>query len=323
MIIRISSSVSRLVLAGLILIGGLIQPRDVSAQQEPLYTQFAFNKLAFNPAYAGSRKMLDLTAMYRYQWAGFEGAPQTATFSAHMPLSNQRMGLGLLFYSDRHGIISQQGFQADYAYRIRAGRGALAMGISAGLEIYKADVIEATGGVSIDPNLQSDINRILPNAGFGIYYNEDRFFVGASVPKLIRNPLTNEDFSGDDADRSRQSRHYFLMAGYVFDAGSVVKIRPSGLFRYAANSPASFDVNLSALFADRVWIGAGYRYDAAVTFNMEFSVTRDFNIGYAYDLATNALKSYSRGSHEVMVNYGFRLGNSPVVTPRDIAPHYF
>ena len=189
------------------------------AQQDAMYTQYAFNALALNPAYAGSRNnVLNATALYRRQWIGIEGAPETQTLSFDMPVNEKRVGLGVQFFNDKIGITKTTGAYASYAYRIEMENGNLALGLQAGMTNFRADFtsVALNTGSPTDPAFSENINKFLPNFGAGVYFNTDRFYVGASVPHLFNNKLTDHTVDVSNSF-SRQYIHTFITMGYVFD----------------------------------------------------------------------------------------------------------
>ena len=286
------------------------------AQQQSLYTQFQFNKLAINPAYAGSRDATSITALYRHQWAGISGAPRTASINVHSPLRNKQFAVGLQLVNDRVGVTNATGLFADYAYRMPVGsNGKFSLGLEAGITHYDVSLTDALSQDPDDPNLQSDFTKWLPNVGAGAYYSSDRFFAGISVPRLIQNRLMPE---GMESAAAAQARHYYAMAGYFFKLSSVVKLRPSVLAKYVQDAPFQAEINGSLLFVDKLWIGASYRTDASVDFNLQYDVTPQLRLGYAYDYVLGQLGDQTSGSHELFVGFDFDFDHARIVTPRNV-----
>lgn len=308
----------------LLLLGGAHQ--TAHAQQDKMFSQYMFNMLALNPAYAGSRDVLSLSALYRNQWSGLAGAPQTATFSADMPLNNQRVGLGLQLYGDKAGVIQEAGGFASYAFRIRLGqRSTLALGLQAGASSYQANLTEVKTSPDgqLDPAFASNISRVLPNFGTGVYLSSDRGYVSVSAPRLIKNKLSEYNVG---ELRSVQARQAYVAAGFVVGLGASVKLKPSLLVKYAEGAPLGFDGNLNVWLGDRVSVGASvrknqfsswsqYRTDALVGI-LELQVTDQFRFGYAYDRTMNGLQSVAPSSHEVMLRYELGFGKNRILTPR-------
>ena len=286
------------------------------AQQDPLYSQYMFNTLAFNPAYAGSADVFTVMALSRHQWVGFEGAPSTQTFLAHSPLKAANMALGFTAITDRIGPARQTSVQGDYAYRIRTGGNTqLAFGLKGGINLYQAD-IASLSTVEVDPanvNIQA---QVLPNFGFGMFWHSDRYYVGLSVPKLLENDI--DAVSGNALVTATEARHYFLMAGYVFDVDQDIKFKPSFLLRRVEGAPLSLDINANFLLREKIWFGALYRWGNSFGLMGQYQVNDQFRVGYAFDLTTTRMGAYNAGTHEIMLNYDLRF-----LTGRTISPRYF
>jgi type IX secretion system PorP/SprF family membrane protein len=313
--------------ATLLLILG-IGSSHLRAQQDKMFSQYMFNMMALNPAYAGSRDVLSMSALYRNQWTGVQGAPQTATFTMDMPLNRERVGVGLQLYGDKAGVMEEAGAFASYAFRIKVGaRSTLALGLQAGASSYRANLTEVKttpdGSGQIDPAFASNISKILPNFGTGIYLSNDRGYLSVSVPRLIKNKLS--EYNVGDL-RSVQARQGYLAAGFVVGISPVVKVKPSMLVRYAEGAPLGFDGNINVWFADRIAIGASvrrnqfsswtkYTTDALVGM-VEIQLTDQFRFGYAYDRTMNNFQSVAPSSHEIMLRYEFGFGKNRILTPR-------
>ena len=287
------------------------------AQQEAMYTQYMFNGLALNPAYAGSHEAVSMTFLAREQWTGVEGAPSTQTLSVHSPIKNKRIALGLNLIRDKITVFNQTGVNAVYAYRIPTENGTLSMGLQLGVTSYKADF----QGLNIfppdgdDPAFSQDVSKAMLNFGAGMYYYTNRFYLGFSVPQMINNSLS-EDIVGFDSD-ARQERHYFLTSGYVIDVSGSVKFKPNVLFKVVGGAPVEMDLNANFLFSEVLWVGLSWRSLADFDALLEFQVTDQLLLGYSYDFAnTTDLRRVNSGSHELMINYRLRYSKKKVVTPR-------
>jgi type IX secretion system PorP/SprF family membrane protein len=289
-------------------------PLGLQAQQEAHYSQYMFNTLLINPAYAGAREQASMNLLVRSQWVGFPGAPRSQSFSLHTPSADQRHGFGMLIANDAVGPISATGLGFDYAYRIPVGpTGYLSLGLQGTLDYYRTGFsglnLEDQTDVSFT---QTDIQRWLPNAGFGFYYQDKNWYFGASVPRLLRNSLSN--IKGDET--AKQFRHYYVTAGLLLTLSENVKFRPSALLKYASAYNPQVDVNASFLFADRFLAGVSYRTSDAVVLLAEFWPSKQLRLGYAYDINTSRLRSFNSGSHEFMVGFDFSFNKSQVVSPR-------
>lgn len=294
-----------------------------NGQQDPMYSQYMFNMLSVNPAYAGSRDVLSATALYRKQWVGIEGAPETVTFSMDTPVKGRKIGLGLNIVDDRIGIVHNLMMNGCYAYRVQlSSKGTLSLGLQVGINQYKADY----GSVQLSQNdllmpdnaFSGSINRIYPNFGFGAYYTSDKFYVGFAAPKLVKNNLSGKydptlDFS---SFRNRYNRHFFVTTGYVFDVGSSMKLKPSLLLKGVHGAPIELDINVNVWFHDVVAIGGSYRTGDSFSMLLEFQATPKFRFGYAYDLTVSGLSGNNNGSHEIMLRYEFGYAKSKILSPR-------
>lgn len=298
----------------------------VRAQQDKMFSQYMFNMMALNPAYAGSRDVLSMSALYRNQWTGVPGAPQTATFTMDMPLNQERVGIGLQLYGDRYGVMEEAGAFASYAFRIKMGqRSTLALGLQGGASSYRASLTEVRTNPdgTFDPAFSQNISKVLPNFGTGIYLSNDRSYLSLSVPRLIKNKLSEYN-SGDL--RSVQARHAYLAAGFVVGLGPAVKMKPSMLVKYAEGAPLGFDGNINFWFADRIAIGASVRRNQFSTWTefstdalvglLEVQLTDQFRFGFAYDHTMNGLRTAAPSSHEIMLRYEFGFGKNRILTPR-------
>lgn len=291
----------------------LALPASLRAQQDPMYSQYMFNLLAFNPAYAGNAEVISLMALTRHQWVGFEGAPTTQTLTGHSPLPGQTLALGATLLNDKAGPVSQTGFYMDFAYRMKVGgHSRLAFGLKAGLDMYRADLSDLST-VEVDPANANNRSEILPNFGFGLFWHSERHYLGLSLPKLMDNELNAVEAVTTTAT---QVRHYFLMGGYVFDLGRDMRFKPSFMVRAVEGAPLSVDLNANFLLRDRIWFGAMYRVGNAFGVMAQYQVNEQFRIGYAFDLTTTALGAQNAGTHELMLGYDLRFSRGKVLSPR-------
>ncbi|GAB3704705.1 type IX secretion system membrane protein PorP/SprF [Spirosoma flavus] len=301
---------------------------QVRAQQDKMFSQYMFNMLAINPAYAGSREVLSMAALYRNQWTGVQGAPQTATFTMDMPLNQERIGVGLQFYGDKAGVIQEAGAFASYAFRIKVGtKSTLGLGLQAGASSYQANLAEvrtSPSGVGLnDPAFASNLSKVLPNFGTGIYLSNDRSYLSFSVPRLIKNKLSEYNTG---VYQSVQRRHAYLAAGFVIGLSPLIKMKPSMLVKYAEGAPIGFDGNINFWFADRIALGVSVRRNQFSTWSssttdaivgmLEVQLTDQFRFGYSYDRTMNNFQSVAPSSHEIMIRYELGFGKNSVLTPR-------
>jgi type IX secretion system PorP/SprF family membrane protein len=279
-------------------------------QQDAMYSQYMFNMLSVNPAYAGSRDVVSLTALKRWQWTGIEGAPRTTSFTADMPVWDERIGLGISAVNDQVGITKTNSLFTSYAYRIQFLNGStLAFGLQGGFTNLRANLVELNTTTKGDQVFRQNVNEWLPNFGAGVYYSTDKFYLGVSTPHLINNTLV-------DGTESIQKQHFFLMGGYVFHASPEVALKPSFLIKYVDGAPVQADVNINAWFHDRVAIGGSYRTGDAVVALLEFQINKQLRFGYAYDITLTRLGNQTSGTHEVMIRYEFGSARKKILTPR-------
>lgn len=279
---------------------------QLSAQNDVQYTHFLFNKLAFNSAYAGSAGIPTATALYRNQWLNLDGAPTTATLNFHTPFFAGRSGFGLNLTTDRVGILRSNSIEASYAYRfsVADGKGKLSLGLNGRLEQGKMDWRIANpldigdGSIPVGP----EAANVVPNFGFGIYYEQSNFYAGLSLPQLL-NTSIYRDF--DVVSPTRDFRTYYIMTGYLAQITNSIKLQPGAMVSLNAETPFELDLNANLIFMDAFWLGANYRLGDAVSALVQYQFNPNFRIGTAFDFTMTELNSYSNGSVEVMLSYVF------------------
>ncbi len=286
------------------------------SQQIPVLSQYMFNGLVINPAYAGSKDFMSTALMVRKQWAGYKGAPVTQNASIHGPLKKKNVGLGLMISNDKIGITLQTDVYASYAFHIPLERGKFSLGLQGGFSYFKSNFAELTFWDNNDPVYAvNSLTNLQPNFGFGSYYYSKRFYAGLSIPQLISyDSIQTLNLYKDKMHH--QSRHYYLNSGIIFDGNKDFVIRPSVLLKYVDNAPLQYDINLNILLSNIFWIGASYRSEDAIVAIFEYQVDRKFRIGYSYDMTLSQLKNYSTGSHEIMLGYDFGYNVLKMKTPR-------
>lgn len=290
----------------------------VNAQQNAMYTQYMFNTLAINPAYAGSRNVISATALHRNQWTGMEGAPKTTTFTIDAPFHNKKVGLGVQIISDKLGISNTTGAVLSYAYRIRTTEGSLSFGIQGSGVQHRADFTGVNLGSSspYDPAFSENINKFMLNFGTGIYYNSDRFYVGLSAQDLLNSKITEYEAPEDSADGSFTSMHLFFAAGYVFKLDEGFKLKPSFLIKGVKGAPIEADLNAMLWIKDVLAVGAQYRTSADIAGLIEVQASPQIRIGYSYDHSITRLRNFNSGSHEIMLRYEFGFERGKILSPR-------
>ena len=289
------------------------------AQQEVMVSQYMFNQLFLNPAYAGSHPYMSSSLLHRAQWLRVDGAPQTSMMAVDAPLMKGKMGAGLSIVHDRIGVSRDLDIAGHYAYHIRVSEGSkLAFGLRAGLSLYSADLSQLTYWDANDQVFANSIsNAPVGKFGFGMYWYDATSYVGLSIPTIY---AADGKLSLDPAGVLDHylTQHYYLHAGKVFPLNGSMDIKPSTMVKYTPSAPVEADVNCNLLYRERVWIGLGYRTGDALVGMLEYQINPMLRIGYAYDMTTSKLRNYSNGSHEIML--GMDLGKEPI---RIKSPRYF
>lgn len=289
---------------------------EAKAQQDPQYSMYMFNPLSINPAFAGSRDALSVTLLARKQWVNIDGAPETGTLTAHSPLKNENIALGLSVVYDKIGPSTTNMIYADVAYRLPLNNSRLAFGLKGGIDMYSANFSTLIVNDPTDPLYITPIsNQIMPNFGFGVYWYSPKSYVGLTAPKLLQNEYEGTNLVARNSP-AKQNRHYFLTAGHTFELSSTIDLVPSVIVKAVQDAPISVDVNLNFLFYEKLWIGGGYRAGDAIVANVMYHFTPTFRAGYAYDYTVSDLGSYNTGSHEIMLNYDLDFLGKGFKTPR-------
>ncbi|MEY4903328.1 MAG: hypothetical protein RLZZ292_1143 [Bacteroidota bacterium] len=283
------------------------------AQQEQQYTQFMYNKMDYNPAYAGSNDAVCITGIYRNQWIGLKGSPKSQLLNFNMPLSHGRVGIGASLTHHNIGIEDRITAQGSYAYRVPMGRGNLAIGVNAAVRYaaitYDPLALNATQDLGSDPAVTiGKQSRVLPNFGAGAYFNTKKFYIGLSLPRLLMN---NISFSDKSVGLSKEFRHLYLMSGAIFPLTETIKLQPQALLKYVPNAPFSAEMNMSVLFVDRFLVGGTYRTGGSTKKGLGESldvlfgaqITDNIMLGLSYDLGLSELKTYHNGTLEATLRY--------------------
>lgn len=297
-----------------ILVVLLIIPTISIAQQLPQFTQYMFNTISINPAYAGSREALNITALNRNQWVGLNGAPVTQTVSMHTPLRNEKIGIGLSFINDELGFENFTYIYGDFSYTVQTGLNTkLALGLKGGFTSYSLDDrIMSDPSVAADPFFSDDISRWNPNFGLGAFWHSDRWYLGLSAPRII-----NHDLNENNAFKAAERVQYYFTGGYVFDLNKDFKFKPSYLIKATNGAPLSYDMTAMFLYREVFWFGANYRIDDAVGFLVDLQISKQFRIGYAYDYTISDVRNtFTNGSHEFLLIYEFKFDKSKIKSPR-------
>lgn len=279
-------------------------------QQDVQYTQYRYNLSVINPAYATAQEdVLNIGGLYRSQWVGIDGAPQSGSFFAHTPI-NEKIELGVSFTNDNIGdVVTENNVYADFAYVLPVGlRSKISFGLKAGVTFFNTDFNGfnlQSGDRSTDIAFNNNINRAFPNLGIGAFYFTDNYYLGLSTPNL----LTTTHLESENGIQSTgvEEINIFLTGGYVFDVNQGLKLKPSFLVRNVRGAPVAIDLTASALINEKIEAGLAYRLDDAVSALVNFRITSGLRIGYAYDYTTTNLSSFNSGSHEIVILFDLNL----------------
>ncbi len=295
---------------------GLLFFQETNAQQDPQYTQYMYNMNVVNPAYAGIKESLSITALYRNQWSGIADNPTTFTFSAHSPFG-EKVGLGLSAIKDELGPVSETNVYADFSYTLQLGDNLnLALGIKAGASFHEVGLASLELQDPSDPFFGEDISNVYPNIGAGAFLYSDNFYLGLSVPNFLTSVHLDETVDGEAIKFGNETNHFFATAGYVFQVSDNVKLKPSVMVKSAFDSPISYDVNLNALFYEKFELGASYRLDDSFSGLVGFQVNDAIRIGYAYDHIISDIEAVAGASHEVVLTWDVYFKKRILRSPR-------
>lgn len=299
---------------------------NICGQQQQMYTQFMYNKLGLNPAYAGNETYLSATLLYRDQWTGFPGAPKAQTLTVNLPRLGKRVGLGFNFERQTIGITEKITYEAIYAYKFFLGDGTLSMGMNVSgrnyIQDYSDSRLFAIQDIRLDPSIPATSqSRNLLNAGFGVYFNTNKFYLGASLPRMIRADI---DFDNNDLF-STEVRHLFIMMGGTFIANNDLRLTPQLMFRAAENAPWGMDLNFSSTWKDKYTAGLTYRTGGtrgdlgeSIDLIVGMQMSEQLMLGFAYDMTLSKIRAIDNGSLEVILSYNFipKKIKSIIVNPR-------
>ncbi|MGM8363823.1 PorP/SprF family type IX secretion system membrane protein [Flavobacterium sp. ARAG 55.4] len=283
------------------------------AQQDAQFTQYMYNTINVNPAYAGSRGAMSIFALHRTQWVGLDGAPTTNAVSINTPFNNSRLGLGISIINDKIGPTHENTIAADLSYTIPTSENVkLSFGIKATGNLFDLDPDRLTPEQAGDSKLQGFNNKFTPNFGAGVYLHSDKAYLGFSVPNFIES----NRYDDNDVALFKEKMTYYLIAGYVMDLNYNLKFKPALLTKMVQGAPLQVDVSGNFMFNDKFTLGLAYRWSASVSAMAGFQVSDALYIGYGYDLETTKLDNYNSGSHEIFLRYEIFKNNNKITTPR-------
>jgi len=286
-------------------------------QQDPMYTQYMFNKQVVNPAYTGTWESLGFMALVRHQWVGLNGTPKTYTFSMQSILKDPRIALGLDVISDKIGLEKRTMIFADYSFLLYINDFTnLRLGLKGGFTSYSNNLSEYVlyPDGSVDPLFQGEIDvRFMPNFGVGAFLYSQKYYVGFAIPKIIQNQFTN---NYNNYSVMSEMRHFCLDFGFVFDLSENLKFKPTGLVKATLGAPFEVDLTANFLLKEQFWVGAMYRTGDSFGFIAQWVFKRNLRVGYAIDYGINNLRQYHKGTHELMVTYELRMAKEKFISPR-------
>jgi type IX secretion system PorP/SprF family membrane protein len=296
----------------------LLVSNQLKGQPHPVSSLYMYDPMLINPAYSGVPVQFSATFIHRDQWVNLPGSPKTSSLSMQSSFFKTRVGVGLAITNDKIGIHDDFGLYATYAYHLPLTKTTkLSMGLQAGFNHLTSDFTKLNIRDFSDPNLQSRITKMNPNFGAGLYYYGEQLFVGFSVPFLLENKIVDVEGVLSEA---KQSRNYYMNAGYIFIPNPNFKITPSILIRMQEGAPLGVDINTTASYKEIVGIGVSYRSNDAVIFLFQLKLFNNLHLGYAYDFTTSDLNQFSKGSHEILLNYRFKI---PGIHKGLLCPAYF
>ena len=282
------------------------------AQQDSQFTQYMYNTINVNPAYAGSRGAMSIFALHRTQWVGLDGAPVTNAVSVNTPLNSSRLGLGVSLINDRIGPATENTISGDLSYTIPTSETfKLSFGLKATANLFNLDNSKLNPKDAGDPTLQS-FSKFNPNLGAGLYLHSDKAYVGFSIPNFIQS----NRYDDNEVALFKETINYYLIAGYVFDLNNDIKFKPAILSKMVKGAPLQADVSGNFLFFNKFMVGASYRWSAAVSAMVGFQISDAMYIGYGYDRETSNLNNFNSGSHEIFLRYEIFKNNDKITTPR-------
>jgi len=292
----------------------LLSCTNLFSQQDTQITQYMFNPISINPAYAGSRQAISILGLYRNQWAGLNGGPITQVFSIHSPMKNENVGLGFSFINEEIGFENFSKAHVDYSYTINIGyETKLAFGLKASVTSYSLDQ-ELRDAAPNDLVIQNIKHSWNPNIGMGLFLHSNKGYIGLSAPRIL-----NVDYDQTEEFSVLERNSYFLTAGLLFDINNNLKLKPSFLVRQTNGAPISYDLSAHFLFNEKLWLGTSYRFNestrAAVAAMVNLQISKQLTAGYAYETSLSNLGAYSNNTHEIILMFEI-FKNKRIISPR-------
>lgn len=300
----------------------ILSSSGLFAQQDAQYTQYMYNTMSVNPAYAGTRDAISITGLYRNQWVGFGGAPVTQTLNIHSPIGQaEKVGLGFSVVNDKIGPSSETYLDIDFSYKFNVNqKDQLALGLKLGGHLLHVNFDQLNQYTNTDVLLDASVDRkFSPNVGVGAYYYSDKYYIGLSAPNLLQTKHFDESSDGNTASSFLASEriNYYLIGGYVFDLSYNTQLKPAVLLKAVSGAPLQLDLSANLRFKERFIVGLAYRWSAALSVLTGFQVSDNLMLGFAYDWETTELGNtqYNAGSYEVILRYEI-FKNKKVEYPR-------
>ncbi len=282
------------------------------SQQDSQYTQYMYNTININPAYAGSRGVLSVFGLHRSQWVGLDGAPVTNAITINSPIENTNLGVGLSFVNDRLGPTDQNNISADVSHTIKTSETyKLSFGVKGSIDLFSFDASKLNI-YTADNTLQTYNNKFSPNIGAGIYFHSDKSYLGFSIPNFFET----KRYSDSDYAVYKEKMNYYLIGGYVFDLNPNLKFKPAFMGKMVEGAPLQVDISANFLFNDKFVLGAAWRWSAAASLMAGFQINEGLYIGYGYDLDTTKLAHYNSGSHEIFLRFELFNRQKRIISPR-------
>jgi len=300
-----------------VLFAGIMYSGKCFAQHDPMFTNYMWNEMFINPAYAGSTEAISVVGLSRQQWVGIDGAPNSQSLSIHGPFYENSVGVGVSVLHEGIGVTNETSMMGTFAYHIQtSAKGRLGFGLSGGAVTFREKLSEIVTQTPGDIQFQENTPLLtVPNAAFGMYYHTKKFYAGLSVPRLIDNQISAGTWVIHNKFSSK-TLHYNFISGYVFDLNGGIKIKPTIMCRYAYATPFEVSTSLNFFVKDCIWAGLAYRTGDAVSVLLGIMFTPSLRLSYSYDYTTNKLKSFNSGTHEISIGYDYLLGKKKTASPR-------
>lgn len=288
------------------------------AQQDSQFTQYMYNTININPAYAGSRESMSIFALHRTQWVGLDGAPVTNTASINTPINGSNIGLGLSIMNDKIGPSDENNISVDFSYTVYLSETyKLSFGLKASANLMNIDFTKLNQYDKNDYSFDANIdNKFSPNIGAGLYLHSDNTYIGLSVPNLLETKHFDRYASKGSSLVAKEVINYYFIAGHVFDLTSDIKFKPSVLAKIVYDAPLQVDISGNFMFSEKFVVGLAYRWSVAMSAMVGFKATDTWFIGYGYDLETTKLSNYNSGSHELFLRYELFNKYDNIISPR-------